>query len=190
MTTKTKIMHLIQVSPDSKNKDTNNDNCNIDDQSPTSLPPNSKYKKQQIDYRISFQLRSENYVQFDDAKPGDVIMATAFKIKHPTYVKDKIIRKNYLVFRVINHFCYLEVDRLNITEKLEVQWMAVGGRQDWNVSPMQKDDVKIILKANETELKHMNDFVADVIRNNFFFFKSDVWLAYIRKEGWCLSHCR
>ena len=39
----------------------------------------------------------------------------------------------------------------------------------------------VILKANETELKNMNDFVADVVRNNFFFSKSDGWLAYIHK---------
>ena len=120
MTTKTKNVHLIQVSPDSKKNDRNNDNCNIGDKSPTSLQPNSKYTKQRIDYRISFQSRLENYVQFDDKKPGNVVIATSFKIKHPTYVEDKIIHKSYLVFRVVNSFYYLEGDRLSVTEKLEV----------------------------------------------------------------------
>ena len=59
--------------------------------------------------------------------------------------------------------------------------MAVGGHQDWNVNPIQNDDVMVILKVNETELKNTNDFVADVVRNNLFFSKSDDWLAYIRK---------
>ena len=80
-------------------------------------------------------------------------MATAFKSKHPAYAEDKIIRKNYLVFGVVNNFCYLEGDRLNVTEKLEAQWMAVRGCQDGNKNPMKNDDVMVILKANETELK-------------------------------------
>ena len=118
---------------------------------------------------------------FDDAKPDDIVMATAFKIKYPAYVEDKIIHKNYLVFGVVKNFCYLEGDMLNVKEKLEVQWMAVGGHQDWNVNPIQNDEVMVILKANEMELINMNDFVAYVVRNNLLFSKSDGWLAYIRK---------
>ena len=130
---------------------------------------------------IFFQLRLENYVLFDDAKPGDVAIATSFKVKYPTYVEDKIIHKNYPVFRVINNVCYLEGDRLDVTERLEVQWMAVEGLQVWNMNPTQNDDVVVILKANEMELKNMNDFVANVVRKKIFFSKSDDWLAYILK---------
>ena len=97
-------------------------------------------------------------------------MAANFKIKHLAYIEDKIIHKNYLVFGVVKKFCYLEGDRLNVTEELEVQWMAVGGRQDQNVNPMQNDEVTVILKVNETELINMNDFVADVVRKKLFLY--------------------
>ena len=73
------------------------------------LPP--LYQRQQEtknNYRISFQSRSDNYVLFDDAKPGDIVMATAYNMKHPVYVEEECVHKNYLIFRVVNNFCYLE----------------------------------------------------------------------------------
>ena len=65
-------------------------------------------------------MRTENCELFDDAKPGNLMMATAYNIKYCVYVDDGTIRKNYLVFGVVNNFCYLEGDRLNETKKLEV----------------------------------------------------------------------
>ena len=54
-------------------------------------------KKRQIN-QMSFQSRSDNYVLFDDAKPGDIVMATVYNIKNPAYVEEDNIHKNYLVF--------------------------------------------------------------------------------------------
>ena len=109
---------IIRVSPELKKKKKRKDNCNIDNQSFSSLSTLVKYKKQRINCRISFQSRTEIYVLFDDAKTGNIVMAAAYNIKHPTYVEEGSIHNNYLVFGVVANFCYLEGDRLNVTEKL------------------------------------------------------------------------
>ena len=56
-------------------------------------------------------------------------MATAYIIKHPDYVKEYTVNKNYILFGVILIFYYLEGDRFDVSNKLENQWMEVGGRQ-------------------------------------------------------------
>ena len=44
--------------------------------------------------------------------------------------------------------------------------MAVGGHQDWNIMLTPNDELMLILKATETDLKQINDFTADV--SDFF----------------------
>ena len=76
-------------------------------------------------------------------------MATAYNIKHPSYVEEESENKNYLLFGVVNKFCYLEGDRSNVAEKLEFQWTVVGGCQDWDIAPTHNRDLMVVLKAND-----------------------------------------
>ena len=43
--------------------------------------------------------------------------------------------------------------------------MAVGGHHDWDIMPTPNDELMVILKANKMDLKEIDDFMADGVKN-------------------------
>ena len=66
--------------------------------------------------------------------------------------------------------------------------MAVGGRQDWDVMTIPNNDLMVILTTNETDLKGMNTFMADVVRFFFFSFLRVMagWRIFENRVGVCV----
>ena len=89
-------------------------NLNIKHNAPLLLTLEPR-KQQRFNYQILFTSRGKNYVLYNAAKPGDIVMSTAYDIKHPAYVEEHSVNN---LFGVINIFCYLEGDRFNISKKL------------------------------------------------------------------------
>ena len=82
MTTKDTI-----ITVDSEIKIKRPDELIIIDHTPT-LSLNSKSReKKRPNYQISFKSRKTSWFLYNDAKLGDVLMATAYNIKHYDYVK-------------------------------------------------------------------------------------------------------
>ena len=120
----TKKATIFEVSPKVKKKNQIIDHCSIINHPPSSSKP--EWNKW-INYWISFTSRTDNYVLFNDTKPGDIVIATPYNIKHHSYVKERYVNNNYLISGVVKNFCYLEGDGFNVAKKLEVQWIAVRG---------------------------------------------------------------
>ena len=88
--------------------------------------------------------------EYDDAKTGDMIMATASDINHPAYLTGKV-GMMYIVFGVVRCFVYCDYDTgkgddewdgvVKDQECLEVKWANVpgNGNVDWDVPPPPND---------------------------------------------------
>ena len=83
---------------------------------------------------------------WNDANPGDLVMATASEIGHPAY-KSGTIGCSYILLGAVVEFVYLDWDTGNIDEnwdgivrqheRIRVRWLDVGGKSDddWDVTP-------------------------------------------------------
>ena len=129
---------------------------------------------------------------WNDAKPGDLVMASAADIGHPAF-KQGIIACSYVMLGSVVEFVYVEWDTgmkddgwdgvVEQHERLNVSWLDVEGvsDDDWCVTPPAPQWVKVIAKKVDDKLKGQNQFLTEEIRNNFFHTKRSGWNA-IKRE--------
>ena len=125
---------------------------------------------------------------WNDAKPGDLVMATASDIAHPAF-KEGFIANSYIMLGSVVEFVYVEWDTgmkdVNLDgvveqhERLKVSWLDVEGvsDDDWGVTPPVPQWVKVIAKKGDHKLDGLNGFMTEEIRNNFFHTKRSGWNA-------------
>ena len=129
---------------------------------------------------------------WNDAKPGDLVMASAANIGHLAF-KQGIIACSYVMLGSVVEFVYVEWDTgmrddgwdgvVEQHERLNVSWLDVEGvsDDDWCVTPPAPQWVKVISKKVDDKLKGQNEFLTEEIRNNFFHTKRSGWNAMKRE---------
>ena len=129
---------------------------------------------------------------WNDANPGDMVMATASDIGHPAYSAG-VIGCSYVMFGSVVEFVYMDWDTGNCDEdwdgiilqheRIRVKWMDVGGKreEDWDVTPVVTQWLKVIGKKGDDRLDGINVFVKEEIVKSFFHSKKGGWSA-IKRE--------
>ena len=129
---------------------------------------------------------------WNDANPGDLVMASASDIGHPAF-KQCIIGCSYVVLGSVVEFLYMRWDTglkddnwdgvVEQHERLKVSWLDVEGvsDDDWGVTPAVTQWVKVLAKKVDGKLDGLNDFMKEEIRENFFHTKQSDWNA-IKRE--------
>jgi len=129
---------------------------------------------------------------WNDANPGDLVMATASKIGHPAYTSGTI-GCSYILLGAVVEFVYLDWDTGNIDEnwdgiirqheRIRVRWLDVGGKSDddWDVTPAITQWVTVIGKKVDGKLDGINAFLKEEIQKSFFHSKKRGWSA-IKRE--------
>ena len=92
-------------------------------------------KNAKVDSRVTIytyslkSMYSEYGGHFNDAIPGDIVIAHVADLDHLAYTKLKKVKPTYIVFGAVRHFCYGDNDPFRNDGMLEIQWMPVLGRQ-------------------------------------------------------------
>lgn len=129
---------------------------------------------------------------WNDANPGDMVMATASDIGHPAY-SSGVIGCSYVMFGSVVEFVYMDWDTGNCDEdwdgiilqheRIRVKWMDVGGKRggNWYVTPVVTQWLKVIGKKGDDRLDGINVFVKEEIMKSFFHSKKEGWSALKRE---------
>ena len=116
---------------------------------------------------------------WDDANPGDLVIAFASDIVHPAF-KQGIIGCSYVVLGSVEGFVYQHWDTgmkdenwdgvVQQHERLKVNWLDVKGvsDEDWGVAPAVTHCVKVLAKKGDAKLEGLNIFMKKEIIENFF----------------------
>ena len=123
---------------------------------------------------------------WDDANPGDLVIAFASDIVHPAF-KQGIIGCSYVVLGSVEGFVYQRWDTgmkdenwdgvVQQHERLKVNWLDVKGvsDEDWGVAPAVTQCVKVLAKKGDAKLEGLNIFMKKEIIENFFHTKQSGW---------------
>jgi len=126
-------------------------------------------------------------LDWNDANPGDLVMASASDIGHPAF-KAGIVGCSYVMLGYVVEFVYVSWNTgmkdenwdgiVDQHERLRVRWLDVGAKsdEDWEVTPAVTQWLKVIAKKVDGKLSGINDFMKVEIRDNFF---------HTNNKGWC-----
>ena len=126
---------------------------------------------------------------WNDANPGDLVMATAFDIGHPAFSMG-LIGCSYVLLGCVVDFVYLDWDTGNVDEdwdgivrdheRIRVRWLDVGGKsdEDWDVTPPATQWVKVIGKKVDDKFEGLNAFLKVEIAKSFYHNKQTGWSAF------------
>ena len=97
---------------------------------------------------------------FDCTQPGDLVMGTADQIRYPVYGGMKDWRQIYGIW--ISPFFFRYVNQgVGIEEKLDMIWMKVCDKMDWNLLPPRNLEVTVMLKRKKSNLEGLHMFLVE-----------------------------
>ena len=126
-------------------------------------------------------------LDWNDANPGDLVMASVSDIGHPAF-KAGIVGCSYVMLGCVVEFVYVSWNTgtkdenwdgiVDQHEHLRVRWLDVGAKsdEDWEVTPAVTQWLKVIAKKVDGSLEGINNFMKVEIRDNFF---------HTHNKGWC-----
>ena len=156
-------------------------------------PPKSSKSKECLRKKSNLFEYGSSY---DDAMPGDIIMAFAGDIDHPAYLGG-LVCKNYLVYGVVTGYVYVDWKiyheagewdgTVRDCERLDIIWMEVAGvlSECWDIEPPFHHTVKVIVKKADKHLKGVNNFVRRKLTRLFTHSKDNGWVTLCRSSPLC-----
>ena len=138
------------------------------------------------DDKISMVSKTLGYnSKWENPMPGDLVMTTARRIKHPALRAGMISNPNFLIFGSVKYFTYVDWDTgrkddewdgvVRSHERIRVDWMHVEGIDNWPVNPPAHKWVDVIAKKTNGSVTGMNVEIKRMAER-FFYHDS--------KEGW------
>ena len=108
---------------------------NVDCANETQTYDSSEEEEDKI---VSMTSKTLGYHQnWENPEPGDLVMSTAGRLKHPAMPMGYIYHPSYLLFGRVRHFTYIDWDTgrkdaewdgiVRDHERISVDWIEVGG---------------------------------------------------------------